>query len=154
MNVKRILFVLLFVLIVAISFSAVSAGWFGDDSSSNGDSDEIPMETKNIGDLLKISAPVDSKWEYEGKLGDGHFSIKNTGEYDADVMAIVYTPYEFESSTSNDFYEQDGELKVFVDSQIGRIYYVDKMIEGNTISLQGTNLELLKEMANSVELIS
>ncbi len=154
MNVKRILFVSLFVLLVFLSFNAVSAGWFGDESSSNDGSDEIPMETKNIEDLLKISTPVDSEFEYGGELGNGHFSLKNIGEYDADVMAIVYTPYEFESSTSNDFYEQDGDLKVYVDSQIGRIYYVDKIIDGNTVSLQGTNLELLKEMANSIELIN
>lgn len=159
MDVKRILLILLLAVAIVASVSAVSAGWFdglgGTDNSNDDQSESIQMETQYIEGLFKISAPVGSKFENEGIMGDNHYSIKNTGEYDTEVMFIVYTPYEFSSSApTTTLVEQDGDLEVYEDSNGVGFYMVDRVIDGITISVTGYDLDLLKEMANSVELIN
>lgn len=157
MNVKKILLISLIALAIVTSISVVSAGWFdgfgGSDNSNNGQSESIQMETQDIEGLFKISAPVGSKFEYEGIMGDNHKSIKNTGKYGTEVMNIVYTPYEFSSSApTTTLVEQDGNLVVYEDSNGVGFYMVDRVIDGITISVTGYDLDLLKEMASSVEL--
>ena len=157
MDVKRILLITLIAVAVIVSASAVSAGWFdglgGTDNSNDDQSESIQMETQDIEGLFKISVPVGSKFESEGIMGDNHQSIKNTGKYDLEVMYIVYTPYEFSSSApTTTFVEQDGDLVVYKDSNNVGFYMVDRVIDGITISVTGYDLDLLKEMGNSIKL--
>lgn len=111
------------------------------------------MQTIEIGSLFKISAPAGSNFVDDGQTVHGP-SYKNDGEHALEVRYIVYTPYEFNSLTprQNQFYEQNGDISVYQDIN-GRLFYVDRHVNGYTVSLMGTNLDLLKEMANSVEIL-
>ena len=159
MDIKKVLLISFIAIAIVASASVASAGLFdglgGTDNSNDDQSESIQMETQDIEGLFKISVPVGSKFESEGIMGDNHQSIKNTGKYDLEVMYIVYTPYEFSSSApTTTFVEQDGDLVVYKDSNNVGFYMVDRVIDGITISVTGYDLDLLKEMANSVELIN
>lgn len=158
MDIKKALLISLILVAILASVSAVSAGLFdgfgGDDKSNNAKRESIPMETQDIDGLFKISAPVGSKfvYDYETKYGP---TYKNKGEYDVTVSDIIYIPYEFDSHFpgQNELYEEDGDITVYQDTGMRRLYYVDRHVGGCTVSLMGfDDLDLLKEMAGSVKL--
>lgn len=156
MNKIYIFGIVLIVLFLGIS--SVSAGLFdglsGNDNANDADSEKIPMETQEIDGLFKISAPVGSKFVYDYETAYGP-SYTNKGEYDVTVSDIIYIPYDFDSHfpAQNELYEEDGDITVYQDTGMRRLYYVDRHIDGCTVSLMGfDDLDLLKEMANSIEL--
>ena len=158
MDVKRILLITLIAVAVIVSASAVSAGWFdglgGTDNSNDDQSESIPMETQDIDGLFKISAPKGSKFVYDYETAYGP-TYKNKGEYDVEVSDIIYIPYEFDSHFpgQNELYEEDGDITVYQDIGMRDLYYVDRHVDGCTVSLMGwRDLDLLKEMASSIEI--
>ena len=158
MDTKKILLIILIAVAILASVSAVSAGLFdgasGNSKSNNVESEKIPMETQDIGGLFKISAPVGSKFVYDYETAHGP-TYKNKGKYSATVSDIIYIPYNFDSNfpRQNALYEKDGDITVYEDTGMKRLYYVDRHIDGCTVSLMGfDDLDLLKEMARSIKL--
>lgn len=153
-RLKKGYLLILGLILVALSISCVGAGLFGGDDSSNAKSEKIQMETQDIGGAIKISVPVGSKFE-EGAVPNSmnYLNFDNKGEYSSDIMNIAYMTYEYDGSSypNTNLLEKEGDLSVYKDNSL-ELYYVDKIIDGNTISLSGDNLDLLKEMANSVEI--
>ncbi|MBQ2654610.1 MAG: hypothetical protein IJF83_13740 [Methanobrevibacter sp.] len=157
MNVKKIFLISLIAVAVIASASVVSAGLFsGDDNSTNSQDDSIPMETQEIDGLFKISVPVGAKfvYDYETRYGP---TYTNKGEYDVVVSDIIFIPQNFNSRFpgQNVLYEEDGNITVYQDLGMRDLYYVDMHIDGYTVCLMGYgNLELLKKMVNSIEIIN
>ena len=159
MDLKRILLITIMALTVILSVSAVSAGLFdglmgGDNNSDNAKSDKIPMETQDIDGLFKISATVGCKFVYDYPTKYGP-TYKNKGKYDVTVSDIIFIPYEFDSlfPGQNVLYEEDGDITVYEDIGMKDMYYVDRHVDGCTVSLMGwRDLDLLKEMESSVEI--
>ena len=158
MDIKKVLLITLIAVAILGSVSAVSAGWFdglgGDDNANGGDSEKIPMETQDIDGLFKMSAPVGSNFVYDYETAHGP-TYKNKGEYDTTVSDIIYISYDFDSHFpgQNELYEEDGDITVYQDIGMKQLYYVDRHVDGCTVSLMGFgDLDLLKEMASSIEL--
>ena len=158
MDIKKILMISLIAVAVAASVSLVSAGLFDGIASGDNDnsakSNSIPMETQDIDGLFKISAPAGSKFVYDYETAYGP-TYKNKGEYDVEVSSIIYIPYEFDSNFpgQNQLYEKDGDITVYQDTGMRDLYYVDRHVDGCTVTLMGwRDLDLLKEMANSIKI--
>lgn len=112
------------------------------------------METQELGGFFKISVPKGCNFVYSGQTSLGWHTFENNGKYDSDIMYISYASTELSSSApTNSFVEQDGDLTIYKDNSMD-IYYVDKVINGHTISIMGYgDLDLLKKVANSIQLI-
>ena len=152
------LLITLIVVAVFASISAANAGLFdglgGTDNSNDKQSESIPMETQDIDGLFKISLPAGSKFVYDYETAHGP-TYKNKGEYNMEISDIIYIPYEFNSHFpgQNELYEEDGDITVYQDTGMRDLYYVDRHIDGCTVSLMGwRDLDLLKKAANSIEL--
>ncbi len=145
--------------ICMLSISAVNAGFLdglfgGNSNSPNSNTNNVPMQTIEIDGLFKISAPSGSKFVDDGQTSYGP-SYRNDGERASEVRYIVFAPYEFNTLTpsQNQLYEQNGNITVYRDNMNMNLFYVDRHVNGCTVSLMGTNLDLLKQMANSVEIL-
>ena len=158
MNIKRILLISVIAVAILASVSVVSAGLFdglgGTDNSNNDQSESIAMETQDIDGLFKISVPVGSNFVYDYETAYGP-TYKNKGEYSVEASDLIYVPYEFDSHFpgQNELYEEDGDITVYQDIGMRDLYYVDRHVDGCTVSLMGwRDLDLLKEMASSIEI--
>ena len=147
MNIKKILLVSLIAVAILASVTVVSAGLFdgssGNSKSNNIGSEKIPMETQDVGGLFKISAPVGSKFVYDYETAHGP-TYKNNGKYGVTVSDIIYVPYDFDSyfPGQNKLYEEDGDITVYQDTGMSRLYYVDRHIDGYTVSLMGVDFKI------------
>lgn len=157
MDIKKVLLISLIAVAILASVNAVNAGLFdglNGNSNSNVESEKIPMETQDIDGLFKMSVPVGSKFVYDYETAHGP-TYKNKGKYNPTVSDIIYIPYDFDSNFPGQIqlYEEDGDITVYQDIGMRQLYYVDRHVDGVTVSLMGfDNLDLLKEMARSIKL--
>ncbi len=114
---------------------------------------DVPLEEQEINGLFKIKAPVGSHFEFDSVKGKNHTTFKNFGKYDTEVMHLIYTPYKFEMNTpATKLVERNDNYTVYTDSFNVGLYFVDRNIGNITVSVSGYDLELLKEMSETIEI--
>jgi hypothetical protein len=144
------------VVVILLAVSCIGAGLLYDSllqKKAAFEHKELPLETRDIGGLFNISVPVGSDFKYDiAKTDDKRTAFVNMGEYDTEVKHILYHAYEYETETAaTKLVERNGNYTVWEDITSLGIYFLDLHKDNMTVTLTGEDLELLKEMAATVE---
>ena len=151
--------IIISLIVLMLSMTCVSAGLldnlFGGNDTKTPEHTNITLEKQEINGMFNISAPVGSDFVYEKTIGKEHMSFKNNGNYSEEVLYITYTPYEFDSPVqATKLCEKNDTSTVYEAAGGVGLYFVDTTVKGNTVTLTGYDLELLKDMIKTVEFSS
>ena len=132
------------VIIIAIVIAAISAYFLFFNNN-------VSLQNQNFG-AFSMSVPVGSNFVEDAGVDLGIFpsfkSYKNNGDYSKEAYFLAISSFVPSPPSGFKLNEQNGGLEIYSDDNGG--FFVVKHIDSYYFSIMGNNLDVLKEMANSI----
>ena len=140
----------LIICVAIIAIVAAGAGYFIFGMNS-----DVPLQTQDFTGFI-MSVPVGSNFVSDNSLdlgtAGGFVTYKNIGEYSTEAYYLDVSSLSSQLTPSMFSLEkQEGSLKIYKDVQEQGVYLVERQVGDYTFRVMGSDLDTLKEMANSIK---